>query len=332
MALQDIRRGRGVTVLDPHGTLVDDLLARIPEDRVDDVVLLDATDRQRPVPFNPLRIEADSERAYRRRRDRVIDAFMRYVEARFPEEYYGPIFETHLRGMLGLLLGSTPQDPARVPNLMLLFGLYSNEEFRDRMIEKRRGEDLMIDSFVDEVRQASYDASFDEMGTYVTSKFNRFVFDRTLRNITCQPDALDIEACVEDRKILLVSLGKGRFGDLSAGLLASQIVDRLRSAVLGRQTAEPAHYLYADEFQLFAGQQFGQLDREVIDSVLGNVGTRIAFRVGAADAERLAPEFRPRFSEEDLVSLSNYRCCVAPTGELGELPFTLETRPYRETA
>lgn len=348
MALQDIQEGEGVTILDPHGTMVESVLGRIPEERVEDVILFDTTDVERPLPFNPLRIRESEPLKYRMVRDQVIDSFHRYVENTFDENTYGPIFESHMRGSLGLLLGTDPQSPPLVPNLTLLYGLYANKKFRRELMNRREGEDMMVDQFIKQAIQQEYDHSFQNVGTYVTSKFNRFVFDHSLRNITCQNEIIDFDTVVNDQKILLVHLGKGRFGDIPARLLASQIVDRIRSAVMKRSGSDPAHHLFADEFQLFAddgmgellaeARKFGlsmtmahqytdQLPRKVLDAALGNVGTKIAFRVGAPDAKVLAPSYEPRFSTRDLVGLPNFQCYVAPTGELGTQPFSMATLP-----
>lgn len=184
----------------------------------------------------------------------------------------------------------------------------------------------------------------------MTSKFNRFVSDLALRNITCQNRTLDFDRIVREKKVLLFYLGKGRFGDLAAGLMASQLISRIRVSVMKRGTGsdEPPFYLYADEFQLFADERFAELLAEarkfklaltlahqysqqipepILRAVLGNVGTTIVFRVGSEDSQLLQPQFSPAFSHRDLTSLSNFRAYVRTFGTLGETPFSIDVPP-----
>jgi hypothetical protein len=207
----------------------------------------------------------------------------------------------------------------------------------------------VVEEFIKEAIEASGEASLKNLAPYISSKVNRFVADHALRNLTCQNRMLDFEGLVRDRRILLFHLAKGRFGDYAAGLLASQVVSRIRNAVMKRGAAG-AHpfYLYADEFQLFADERFAELLAEarkfglaltlahqfveqlpdsVMKAVLGNVGTVISFRVGPRDGEAIEGIFQPIFDRRDLVSLPNFRACVRNFGRLGETPFTVETLP-----
>jgi DNA helicase HerA-like ATPase len=165
---------------------------------------------------------------------------------------------------------------------------------------------------------------------------------------------IDIDEIVNQGKILLFYLGKGRFGDQAAGLLASQIVSRIRHSVMERGTGNDVRpfYLYADEFQLFADGRFAellaegrkfklaltiahqytdQLAEEILEGVLGNVGTVIAFRIGAIDGERMESSFAPIFKGRDLVSLPNFRAYVRSFGRLGQTPFSIKTLPSADT-
>lgn len=210
-----------------------------------------------------------------------------------------------------------------------------------------RGKDLMIDDFITEVTSASGENSLQNVATYITSKFNRFVSDMTLRNITCQNSVLDLDDIVNSGRVLLFYLGKGRFGDQAAGLLASQVVSRLRHIVMMRGAGADVRpfYLYADEFQLLADDRFAellaearkfklaltvahqyvqQLPAQVLQGVLGNVGTTICFRVGAPDGEMLEGVFKPTFGCRDLTSLPNFRAYVRSFGALGHMPFSVE--------
>lgn len=350
MILYDIRKGRGVGVLDPHGSLIQGVLENLPRERREDVVILDVTDIERPVGFNVLRIEETDPLQYRLDRDVLVDDLYGYIERTYTKETLGPIFESHFRGMLALLLGSAPQVAPRIPNLMIFRMLYTSASLRRALVHSNADNDPVLKDFITEVVRVDGEWSLKNIAPYITSKFNRFVSDLALRNITCQNRMLDLARIIEERKILLVYLGKGRFGDFPAGLLASQVVSRIRAEIMKRGAGAdaPPFYLYADEFQLFADDRFGellaearkfglsltlahqfteQLPKEVLHAVLGNVGTTVAFRVGSADAERLEPVFAPLFGRRDLVSLANFRAYVRSTGALGEIPFSLEAPP-----
>lgn len=351
MALHDIRAGRGVAVLDPHGSLIDDILARFPEERKDDAVIVDVTDVERPVGFNLLKIDAADPLEYRRMRDIIIDDLLAFLKRHYNMEHAGgPVFETHFRGMLSLLIGLDPPDDSLIPNLAVFRSLYTNEDLLTRLASRVEGKDFVIDDFVKEIRAARGDWSLSNMATYITSKLNLFVFDVALRCITCQNNVLDIDSIVNEGKVLLFYLGKGRFGEEPAGLLASQIVSRIRYAVMkrGASANHRPFYLYADEFHMFADKRFGemlaearkfglsltlahqyaeQIPDDVLKAVLGNVGTMAVARVGAQDAGKLESLFLPYFSKADLSSLPNYKAYVRSFGTLGTVPFSVDLAP-----
>ena len=358
MILHDIREGRGVAVLDPHGTLIEDVISRFPPSRIDDVVLLDVSDIERPIGFNMLRIDEKDPIRYRAARDYLIDDIFGYLAGAYDLKMVGgPIFESHFRSMLALLLGTKSPEPPLVPSLMVFRALYTNEDLLNNLSESMADTDPVIDEFIRETKNVykSSEGSLRNIAPYITAKFSRFISDATLRNITCQREILDLDDIVNTRKILLFYLGRGRFGDYAAGLLASQIVARIRHIVMrrGAKGVKKPFYLYADEFQLFADGRFGELLAEarkfglsltlahqyagqlpdaILEAVLGNVGTTIAFRVGSPDAERLESLYAPQFSRRDLMALPNYRAYVRSTGSLGEMPFSLETPAPPEIA
>ncbi len=350
MIVHDLWAGRGVAVLDPHGCLVEEVLRSYPPERADDLVLVDLSDGERPVGLNILRIEEQDPLVYRRTRDLIIDDLFSYLHRTYMQETMGPIFESHLRSVLALLMGNEPQQPPLIPSLMVFRALYTNRKLRKALGERVKGQDVVIDEFLEEAEAVCGEGSLANMAPYITSKFSRFVTDVALRNITCQARTLDFDDIVTNGKVLLVYLGKGKFGDHAAGLLASQLVSRLRHAVMKRGSGQRNRpfYLYADEFQLLADDRFAemlaearkfglsltlahqyveQLPEQVLRAVVGNVGTLIALRVGARDGDFLAPVYRPHFSSRDLVSQANYRACVKASGALGETPFSLELAP-----
>ncbi len=350
MILHDIRAGRGVGVIDPHGTLIEQILEHYPRERAEDLAIVDVTDVERPVGFNVLKIDEPDSLQYRFARDMVIDDLYSYLARTYDPQMMGPVFETHFRGMFSLLLGVEPQHPPLIPNLLAFRALYTNRELRRALVNRAEGQDLMLDDFIREIMAATGEHSLANMSQYITSKFTRFYADLSLRNITCQNRTLDLERIVNNGGVLLFYIGKGRFGDYAAGLLASMIISRLRHLVMKRGAGGAArpYYLYVDEFQLVADERFTellaearkfklaltlahqyakQIPEKILDGVLGNVGTLIAFRVGAQDGELLAPVFAPTFGGEDLNSLPNFRAYAQSFGILGETPFSIETDP-----
>jgi hypothetical protein len=346
--MHDIHLGRGVAVLDPHGSLMEDILLRFPRRRAKDLLIVDMSDIDHPVGFNPLYLTESDPLAYRMRRDLVIDELYAYLDRVYDMKTTGgPVFEMHFRAMLGLLMGLEAPQPLLVPNLLVFRMLYTNERLRERLTARIRGKDPMLEEFITEALGARSDMSLKEVSAYITSKFSRFVSDLNLRNITCQNRTIDFDDIVGQGKVLLFNLGKGRIGETAAGLLASQVVSRIQMATMrrGREGAATPYYLYADEFQLVAsarfaemlaeGRKFGlsvtvahqftsQVPAGILQAVVGNVGTLVLFRVGAADAEFFAPLYAPVFGQRDLTSLPNFRAYVRGSGQLGAGVFNVD--------
>lgn len=349
MIMQDINKGRGVAVLDPHGTLIDDILQYYPQERAEDLIIVDVTDTERPIGFNILCIPETDPFQYKLKRDLLIDELFAYLDRTYDlKKTGGPIFESHFRSSMALLLGSQPQE-SKIPNLMIFRALYTNSDLRDFMVAME--DDPVIIDFVQEAEKTGGEASLENLAPYITSKFNRFISDTALRNITCQSRILDIDAIVNEGKVLLFNLGKARFGAQAAGLLSSQMVSRLCNAAMKRGIGGNPFYLYADEFQLFADERFAeilaearkfnlsvtmahqyinQLPASVLTAVLGNVGTIIALRVGAVDAQSLESLFLPTFGRRDLSSLSNFSAYVKSSGILGQIPFSMDLLPLSQ--
>ncbi len=348
--LSDIGMGRGVGVLDPHGTLIRDVLNRMPAERANDVIVVDPADLSRPVGFNPLVIHETDPLRYRQTRDLVINDLYSDLEHAYAENWHlvsGPTCESHIRGVLGLLLGVDPPKSPWIPNLGLIRSVYANPQVRATLIARIRGRDQVTEDFIREAEAASGDVSIRNMSVYIASKFNRFVSDLSMRNLICQNHCLDLGKVVNDRKILLVNLGRGRFGEHAARLLASMVISRLRHAVMKRGSNHPPFYLFADECQLFAdmrlaellseARKFGlsltlahqyldQLPPKVLDAIVGNVATTVSFRVSPADAGRMAQLFAPTVSAEELIGLPNYRGFIRSRGSVGLSPFTINTQ------
>jgi hypothetical protein len=225
MILQDIRAGRGLAVIDPHGEMVDAILGKIPKERFDDVILFDFLDRERPLGFNLVQWRSEQER------DFLVDEMYETLDKIYDmKQTGGPIFETHFRGMMRLLMGSHPSDDYK-STILEFRECYQNKAFRRWLVERYKDDRLR--SFIKEIENANGDAHINNISQYITSKFGRFDSDSTLINIIGQEvTAFDFDDIMAQGKIFLVKLGKGRFGSSVSALLANQLVSRFKYAAM----------------------------------------------------------------------------------------------------
>jgi GTPase SAR1 family protein len=357
MILNDIRRGYGVAVIDPHGDTVESLLEYIPEERAADVVLFDVLDRERPIGFNLLAWQTTEER------DMIIDELYGSMDMMYDmKQTGGPIFENNLRNMLKLLMGDGSElRNGFIPTVIDFTGCYLDDEFRQWLV--RTIDDDEVISFVKELERPNYgEAQLRNMAPYITSKFGRFSSDITLKRVFGQRHScINFDRILGEQKILLVKLGRGRFGSAVCSLLASQLLLRLKLAAMKRGDLSAQErkdfFLYVDEAGLIPGHSLGDLLSEarkfrlgvvlasqyskqmthamatarkdtLLDSVYGNVGATILFRLGKEDAKELSTQFWPEFSSLDIMRLPNY--CGYAKMQLGNQPtppFSFKTRP-----
>lgn len=343
MILQDIRGGRGCAVLDPHGDLVQNVLARMPMERARDVVILDFQEEEYPIGLNPLMWTTMAER------DFIVEEVLSSILSRYHAETTGPIFEVHARNFLKLLMGDAPRADY-VPNILDLPLLYQRKGFRRHLLAG-----MADPSVVDFVTEAEVNTSSEHrlpsIASYITSKFQRFTGSRTVQRILGQSrSVLDFEKLMNEGRIVLVNLGKGRVGQISADTLCSLLLARFWAAAMKRASVpfdERRDFtLYVDEFHnvasatyaellaearkyrlglVLANQFISQLPEAVVQSILGNVGCILSFRVGPNDAELLSKVFQPVFGPADLVDLPilhAYVSCLVGGGEVSR-PFSV---------
>lgn len=349
MIVQDIRGGAGVAVVDPHGTLIDEIMGSIPQARMHDVVYFDPADTDRPIGLNMLEAHTPGER------DAAAQEMVAIFMKLFPPEMIGPMFEHNMRNAM-LTLMADEEQPGTIADIPRMF---TDKGFQQYKVSKVK--DPVVRSFWEQEMAKTSDFHKSEMLGYLISKVGRFVENGMMRNIIGQPKSgFNFREIMDRRKILLVNLSKGKIGEINAYLLGLIIVAKLQMAALGRADAPEADrrdfFLYIDEFQNFitdsiatilsearkyklnltmAHQYMGQLvqaghDTKVRDSVLGNVGTMIAFRIGVEDAEILAKQFAPTFTAYDLVNQERFTAYVrllidntaAPPFHMRTLPLT----------
>ncbi len=356
MILQDIRAGHGLAVIDPHGDMVDSILGKIPPERIDDVIIFDFLDRKRPLGFNLLQWHTEEER------DFVIDEIYDTLDKIYSMKVTGgPIFETNLRGMLRLLMGSNPAAADYKPTILEFRDCYLHAGFRKWLM--KRIDDHITTDFIKELEKTGGDASLNNLAPYITSKFGRFVHDITLMNIIGQEQtSFNFDEIMAEGKIFLVKLGKGRFGSSVSALLANQLVSRFKHAAMKRGEMRPEErrdfYLYVDECHNLPASNFTELLSEarkyrmglvlatqyatqlcsdipgdnLLSAILGNVGCMTIFRLGQEDARLLAQSLYPYFNTMDIIGLPNWQgYCRLQIRNATVTPFSFESMMDKTT-
>lgn len=328
MAHQDIFNGQGLAVLDPHGDLIEKILGLIPPERAEDVVLCDPSDLERPLGLNMLEYDPNRPEQKTFIVNELINIFDKLYDLKTTG---GPMFEQYTRNALLLLM----DDPAEGATLMEVPRVLSDRDFRRRLLDKCRN--IVVKDFWEkEAEKAGGEASLANMVPYVTSKFNTFIANDYMRPIIGQAKStLNFREILDSGKILLVSLPKGRLGEINSSLLGLIVVGKLVMASFARidipEQSRRDFYLYMDEFQNFttqsietalsearkyrlcltiAHQFIGQLPDDIKEAVFGNVGSIVSFRIGAQDAEFLVKQFEPIFDQNDLINIDNYNAYV----------------------
>lgn len=318
MALQDLATGKGFALIDPHGDLVERVARRIPEHRKADVFYLDAADPAQPYGYNPLRyVRAD-------RRALAASGILEVFKKMWPDAW-GVRMEHILRNILMALL---EQPHATLGDILRMI---DDKKFRKEVARSLQN-DIIKDFIEKEFEKFSYGYRADGTAP-IQNKVGAFLADPLLNRILTSPEQdLHIRSIMDEGKVLLVNLAKGRLGEDSSSLLGGLLVTTIGLAAFSRADTDGPNrrdfFVYVDEFQNFttlamadmlselrkyrvgftvAHQYLHQLDPEVRHAVLGNAGTIFSFRVGAEDAPYLVREFADRFDTIDFLQLPNYR-------------------------
>lgn len=317
MAVQDIRSGAGVAVVDPHGDLIEDILNFIPKSRTNDVVYFNPADSVRPSGLNLLEAKGEDEK-------QLVASSLVSVFRHLWRSSWGPRTEFLLYNAV-LALMDTPGQ-----TLLGVYRILIDAEFRERIVGNVK--DPMVRTFWVEDFERYSERFVKEVIAPLQNKVGQLLTSPYLRNIVGQPKStIDARAILDDQKILLVNLSKGRIGEDRANLLGSVVITKLYLAALERQRTPEAKrkdfYLYVDEFQNFstdvfpsilsearkyglnlilAHQYLDQVPESIRSSVFGNVGAWLVFRVGSMDAAVLEKEFFPYFNLEDMRRQKNY--------------------------
>jgi len=346
--LQDIKAGSGVCFIDPHGSDVLDILSAIPPERARDVIYFDPGATERPMALNMLEYDASRPEQKTLVVDELFGIFKKLFGA-VPESM-GPAFEQYFRNAALLVM----DDPSSGNTLLDISKVFADEEFR--ALKLSRCQNPIVKQFWEKTAaQATGEQSLANYGPYVTNKFDVFTTNEIMRPIIAQQhSSFNIRQVMDERKILLVNLAKGKLGEINSNLLGLIIVGKFLLAALSRTGASdadlPPFYLSIDEFQNFttpsiatifsearkyklsltvAHQFIAQLEDEIKDAVFGNVGSLVSFRVGAEDAEFLEKQFAPVFKQADLMRVDNYRAFARLLSRGAPVrPFSIETYPF----
>ncbi len=350
MIIDDIRNGKGVAIIDPHGDLAENALSYIPQSRLDDVIYFDPSDVFKPLGLNMLEYNFNKpeEKTF------IVNEIQGIFNKLFTAETMGPMFEQYMRNALLLLMEDMPNEPATFIEVPRVF---TDTDYRRRKLERIKNP-VVIDFWEKEAIKAGGEASLANMTPYITSKFNNFISNDYMRPIIGQPkSAFNFREIMDQGKILLINLSKGRIGDINAGLLGMVFTGKILMAALSRVDIPDVEKrrdfnLYIDEFQNFttdsistilsearkyrlnltmAHQFIAQLTEKIRDAVFGNVGSQIVLRVGIQDAEFLEKQFQPIFDKSDLINIDNFNAYVKilVNGETTK-PFNIQTIPMEK--
>ena len=317
MIIQDIQAGEGVAVVDPHGDLVEKVVNYIPNERVNDVIYFNPSDFSFPISFNVFE-QVDREHQH------LVASGLIGIFKKLWADSWGPRLEYVLRNAILALLEYPDSTLLGVMRLLV------DKGYRKKVIQKIT--DPVVRSFwIDEY--SKYPDKFQsEAIAPIQNKVGQFLSSPVIRNIVGQvKSSFSMRDVMDNKKILLMNLAKGRVGEDNSALLGAMLITKIQMAAMSRvdirEEERQDFYLYVDEFQNFATESFAnilsearkyrlnliiahqyieQLDDLVRAAVFGNVGTMMLFRVGATDAEELVKEFEPYFVEEDLVNLGKY--------------------------
>ena len=341
MIIDDILAGRGVGLIDPHGEFVEKVLNFIPEERIDDVIYFNPADTAYPIAFNPLETVADEHRHL------VASGVMGVFKKVWPD-----VWSARMEYILNNTLLALLEYPDST--LLGIMRMFSDREYRAKIVQNLQ--DPVVKSFwMDEFARYTQRLETEAVAA-IQNKVGQFVSNPLIRNVLGQPhSSIDLRKVMDQGKILLANLSKGRIGEDNSALLGAMLITKLQLAAMKRVDMPEAErrdfYLYIDEFQNFSTESFvnvlsearkyrlslvlahqyiGQLgdykDAKVRDAIFGNVGTMILFRTGAEDAEFLEKEFAPTFEASDLVNLPNRNIYIRLMIDgVASKPFSAET-------
>ena len=327
MVIQDIQNGDGCCFIDPHGTDIQEILANIPRERLDDVIYFDPAYTARPMGLNML----EYDERYPEQKTFVVNELLAIFNKLFDMKTAGgPAFEQYFRNSALLVM----EDPASGSTLLEIGRVLADKSFRD--LKLSRCKNPIIKQFWENAEKTSGEQSLANFVPYVTNKFDVFVSNDIMRPVIAQQESVfNFRKIMDEKKILLVNLAKGRLGEINANLIGLILVGKIQMAALSRvdMFGQPMNdfYLYIDEFQNVttpsiesilsearkyrlslnvAHQYVEQLDEGIRNAVFGNVGSMAIHRVSPENADIFAKQLEPTFGAPDIIKLDNLNCYI----------------------
>ena len=350
LIVQDIQAGAGVCMIDPHGTDIEDVLASVPDDRVEDVIYFDPSNLEQVVGLNMLEYDPAKPEQKTFVVNELFSIFQKLYGGN--PESMGPMFEQYFRNATLLVM----EDPDSGNTLMDISRVMSDAKYRRAKLEKATNP-VVVQFWREIATKAGGEASLENIVPYIVSKFDVFTANDYMRPIIGQQtSSFNFREIMDTKKILLVNLAKGRLGEINANLIGMIMVGKLLMAALSRvddpTMSFPPFFLHIDEFQnvstpsiasilsearkyklglTMAHQFIAQLDPDIKDAVFGNVGSMTSFRVGPEDGEFLATQFNPVFDARDLMNVPNYNAYARVLANgVPTKPFSLAAMPPPE--
>ncbi len=345
LAFQDMMDGRGFAFVDPHGDSVEALLGKVPKERVEDIIYFNPGDMTNPIGLNMFEFDHPDQK------DFLVQEAINMLYGLYDPGHtgiVGPRLE-HIFRNAALLLMSDPNGGTfiDIPKLLI------DQDFMKSKL-KYVTDQTVLDFWTKEFPESQKSNEAGEVISWVVSKFGPFISNDAMRNIIGQVHSgFNLRDIMDNKKILLVNLSKGRMGELNSKLLGIIFVMKFQAAAMGRaDMAEDQRVdfsLYVDEFQNFATESFEsilsearkyrlnlilgnqfmtQLTDKIREAIIGNVGTVISGRIGITDAEILVKKFSPTFDTEDLTKMPNYQSVVSVMiNNMPSAPFSMSFLP-----
>ena len=325
MILQDVREGKGLCFMDPHGDAVEDILKLIPPERAEDVIYFNPNDTQRPIGMNLLEAKTEDEKHFAA--TSIINLMYKLFDP-YKTGIVGPRFEHGVRNAMLTVMA----EPGNT--FVELMRAMTDSRYVQELLPKVT-DPIIRRYWTDQIAQTS-DFHKSEVLDYTVSKFGRFVTNKLIRNIIGQSQSsFDFRKIMDEGKILLVNLAKGELGEENSNFLGLLLVPRILMAAMSRADVPMEQrrdfYFFVDEFQNFATPDFavilsearkyrlslcvanqfiGQVEEEVKNPLFCNFHTIISYRVGVSDANYLQHEFSPTFGEDDLLNVERYHAYI----------------------
>ncbi len=317
MLMSDIKSDKGCCILDPHGDLAEEILTYVPRKRIKDVVYVNPTDRDFPIGFNPLEPVEDYETRQH------LSVFFISIFKKLFAATWNPRMEHLIRYITLALLETKDSNILGIPRIL------SDTTFRQQVVMQIK--DPVVKSFWTNEFSGYNERFSNEAVIPILNKVGQFIANPVIRNMIGQKNnALDFEKFMNEGKIVILNLSKGKLGEENTALLGSMFITKIQQAALARAKVREEErrdfYFYVDEFQNFATDAFSsilsearkyhldltiahqyiaQLPDDVKATAFGNVGTIISFAVGGDDAAYLSKEFSPTFTADDLINLNS---------------------------